>query len=348
MNALDTLWFGESFAARAARATLWPASALFGAAVRVRGAMYDRGLLSVHAPALPVLSIGNVTVGGTGKTPVAAWAAARLSAAGAHPALLLRGYGGDEPFVHGELNPGVPVLANADRVAGVREARARGADCVVLDDAFQHRRLARTADWVLVAAERGAAVARLLPAGPAREPASALHRADVVLVTRKSATRDAAEALATRIAHDTGVETAICHLALDAVVDASSGQPHPLERLRGARLLAVAAIGAPASFFAQLHAAGAAELRTVSFRDHHAYDSGDVAHLVAEAARADAVVCTLKDAVKLSPLWPHGATPLWYVSLHARIERAERALDASLERILSARANASSTAGDAG
>jgi tetraacyldisaccharide 4'-kinase len=348
VSAIDELWFGDSVAARAARLALWPASALFGAVIRARGAMYDRGLLPVHAPALPVLSIGNVAVGGTGKTPVAAWAAARLTAAGAHPALLLRGYGGDEPLVHGELNPEVPVLANADRVAGVRDARARGADCVVLDDAFQHRRLARTADWVLVDAEREATVARLLPAGPAREPASALRRADVVIVTRKSATRDAAEALAARIAHDTGVDTAICHLALGAVVEASSGQFHPLERLRGARVLAVAAIGAPASFFAQLRAAGAAELRTVSFRDHHVFDSSDVARLVADGARADAVVCTLKDAVKLAPLWPHGAMPLWYVSLHARIERAERALDASLERILSARANASSTAGDAG
>jgi tetraacyldisaccharide 4'-kinase len=348
VSALDELWFGESLAARAARATLWPASALFGAVVRARAAMYDRGLVPVHVPVLPVLSIGNVSVGGTGKTPVAAWAAARLRAAGAHPALLLRGYGGDEPVVHAKLNPDVPVLANADRVAGVREARARGADCVVLDDAFQHRRLARVADWVLVAAERGTAAERLLPAGPAREPASALRRADVVLVTRKSATRDAAEDLAARIARDAGVETAICHLALDSLVDALTEASHPLERLRGARLLAVAAIGAPASFFAQLRAAGAAELRTVTFRDHHAFDSSDVARLLANATRADAVVCTLKDAVKLVPLWPHGAMPLWYVSLHARIERAERVLDASLERILSARAIASSTAGDAG
>jgi tetraacyldisaccharide 4'-kinase len=348
VRAIDELWFGDSAAARAGRVALWPASALFGAAVRARAALYDHGLLRVHAPGLPVLSIGNLAVGGTGKTPVAAWAAARLHQAGARPALLLRGYGGDEPLVHETLNPGVPVLANADRLAGVHEARARGADCVVLDDAFQHRRLARTADWVLVAAERGDVAVRLLPAGPAREPASALRRADSVLVTRKSATRDAAETLAERIARDTGVETAICHLALDAVVDAASGESHPLERLHGARLLAVAAIGAPASFFAQLRAAGAAELRTVAFRDHHAFDAADVARLVADASRADAVVCTLKDAVKLAPLWPHGATPLWYVSLHARIERGEPELDASLARILAARANASSTAGDAG
>jgi tetraacyldisaccharide 4'-kinase len=348
VSALDELWFGDSLAARAGRAVLWPASALFGAAVRARSALYDRGLLRAHTPALPVLSIGNVSVGGTGKTPVAAWAAAQLRAAGARPALLLRGYGGDEPLVHATLNPDVPVLANADRVAGVREALARGADCVVLDDAFQHRRLARTADWVLVAAERGERQGRLLPAGPAREPASALRRAGVVLVTRKSASRDAAEALAARIARDARAETAICHLALDAVVDASNGESHPLERLRGARLLAVAAIGAPAPFFAQLRAADPAELRPVAFRDHHAFDATDAARLVAEAARVDAVVCTLKDAVKLAPLWPHGATPLWYVSLHARIERGEHALAASLARILSARANASSTAGDAG
>jgi tetraacyldisaccharide 4'-kinase len=348
MGAIDQLWFGDSAAARAARVGLWPASVLFGAAVRARGALYDLGLMRVHVPALPALSVGNLAVGGTGKTPVAAWAAARLREAGARPALLLRGYGGDEPLVHARLTPDLPVLANADRVAGVREALARGADCVVLDDAFQHRRLARTVDWVLVAAERGEAAARLLPAGPAREPASALRRADVVLVTRKSATRDAAEVVAARIARGTDVATAICHLALDAIVDARSAESRPVEQLRGARLLGVAAIGAPASFFAQLRAVGPAELRTIAFRDHHAFDAGDVARLVADAAHADAVVCTLKDAVKLAPLWPHGATPLWYVSLHARIERGEPWLDASLARILAARAIASSTAGPAG
>src|SRR5437764_1070790 len=99
-----------------------------------------------HPPAVPVLGLGNLSVGGTGKTPIAAWAAAELRHLGAHPAMLLRGYGNDEPLVHGELNHRVPVVVNADRVIGVEQAVAAGADCVILDDGFQHRRLARQVD----------------------------------------------------------------------------------------------------------------------------------------------------------------------------------------------------------
>ncbi|MBW8771569.1 MAG: tetraacyldisaccharide 4'-kinase, partial [Gemmatimonadetes bacterium] len=155
MSVLERIWFDGSAPARAARLVLAPPSWLYASIVRMRGALYDRNLLlHVHRAALPVLSIGNLSVGGTGKTPLAAWAAKRLLASGATPAVLLRGYGDDEPLVHAALNPDVPVIADPDRVAGARKALAAGADCAILDDGFQHRRLARVADWVLVSAEQ--------------------------------------------------------------------------------------------------------------------------------------------------------------------------------------------------
>src|SRR6478735_8755780 len=175
MSVLERIWFDESLLARSARLVLAPPSWLYASIVRMRGALFDRDLLlHVHGPAIPVLSIGNLSVGGTGKTPLAAWAAERLRAAGAKPAVLLRGYGGDEPLVHAALNPDIPVIADPDRVAGAHQALAAGADCAILDDGFQHRRIARIADWVLIAAEQPPTHARLLPAAPWREPTSAL------------------------------------------------------------------------------------------------------------------------------------------------------------------------------
>src|SRR4029079_18291556 len=152
MRVLERLWFDESLLARSARIVLAPPSWLYSSIVRMRGALFGRDVLRVHRSAVPVLSIGNLSVGGTGKTPLAAWAAERLRAAGAKPAVLLRGYGGGEPLVHATLNPDIPVIADPDRVAGAQKALAAGADCVILDDGFQHRRLARIARWVPVSA----------------------------------------------------------------------------------------------------------------------------------------------------------------------------------------------------
>jgi tetraacyldisaccharide 4'-kinase len=131
-------------------------------------------------------------------------------------------------------------------------------------------------------------------------------------------------------------------------VNAIDGSEQPLERLRGTRILAVAAVGAPDAFFAQLREMGVDELRTVSMRDHHAFTVADASRLAHDARAMDAVVCTLKDAVKLAPLWSASAPPLWYVSQRAEIERGAQLLDASLATILMARAGISSTAGEAG
>jgi tetraacyldisaccharide 4'-kinase len=110
----------------------------------------------------------------------------------------------------------------------------------------------------------------------------------------------------------------------------------------------VAAVGEPDAFFAQLRSAGARDVRVMAFRDHHSFTADDVARLVQAAAAADAVVCTLKDAVKLAPLWPARAVSLWYVSQRAEVERGAHLLDASLALVLAARASTSSTAGAAG
>ena len=345
---LERVWYGDALAARLARAALLPAELLYSGVVRLRGSLYDHGWLAAHAPPLPVLSIGNVSVGGTGKTPVAAWAVARLRELGARPAGVLRGYGGDEPLVHEALNPGVPVVVDADRVRGARSALASGADSVVLDDAFQHRRLKRTADWVLVAAERFDRATHLLPAGPLREPQRAVSRADVVVVTRKTESARRAADVAARLEAASGVAAAVMHLRPDGVVDAIDGGRRGLDELRHVRVVIVAGVGAPEAFFDQVRAQGLPDPQVIAYGDHHAFTVADVQFILRTATRAEAVVCTLKDAVKLAPLWPRDALPLWYVSQRADVERGAHVLDASLATIVAARASTPSTAGAAG
>jgi len=238
--------------------------------------------------------------------------------------------------------------ANPDRVAGAQKALAAGADCAILDDGFQHRRLARVADWVLISAEHPPEPARLLPAGPWREPTSALRRATIAIVTRKSASLEAASEVASRLAATHGVDCAIVHLTPNDVVDAREQRAIGLERMRGVRALVVSAIGAPAAFAAQVRDLGVAQCDTLTFRDHHRFTEADITRIVHAATGADVVVCTLKDAVKLAPLWPRAALPLWYVSQRAEVERGEQLLAATLASVMSARASSTSTAGHAG
>jgi tetraacyldisaccharide 4'-kinase len=187
-----------------------------------------------------------------------------------------------------------------------------------------------------------------LPAGPLREPLHALGRAHAVIVTRKSsALVDAsavADTLSRRFPH---LGVAICHLALGTLVDCRTSESRPMSSLQGKRVMAIAAVGAPEAFFAQLRAEGA-QVDAHPYRDHHAFRADDVSVLAAAAGRREGVVCTLKDAVKLAPLWPAAAAPLWYVSQIAVIERGDAVLDHGLETVLAARQLVTSTAGSAG
>lgn len=326
-HGIEALWARDGAGARA----LAPFSWIFGAATALRNGAYDRGLLTARPLGLPAISVGNLSVGGTGKTPMAAWVARHLIGLELRPAILLRGYGADEPIVHERLTPGVIVVADPDRVRGASVARARGAEVLVLDDAFQHRRARRDLDIVLVAAEQGGS-RRLLPAGPYREPASALRRAHALVITRKRASADEAVATATRWAEENpSCVVAVASLAPADLVHVGGTERHPLTALRGEAVLAVSAIGLPAAFEGQLADLGA-RVTSAAFADHHAYSDADIARLAAAAGSVDRVVCTLKDAVKLEGRWPRGGPALWYLSQAVTIERGAGELDHLLAR----------------
>ena len=340
------LWQGDGALARVARGALAPLGWVFGAAVRGRNALYDAGALAAHRGPIPAISVGNLSVGGTGKTPVAAWLAGELRARGARPAIVLRGYGDDEPLVHQVLTPGIPVIVAPDRVAGVARAAAAGASVAVLDDAFQHRRAARTADVVLVSADSWRTPVRLLPAGPWREPLSSLGRAAVALITRKAASATDAARVADAIrAAAPRVVVAVAWLAPGDLVAVGGDATRPLAELAGRRVHAISAIGDPAAFEAQLAAAGA-HVDSSRFPDHHAFGAGDIGRLVERATGADVTVCTLKDAVKLRDRWPAGAPALWYVSQRVVLERGRDELERVLAAAVAANAPDTRTAGE--
>lgn len=272
-----------------------PLELLFRLGVAMRNAAYDLGVLPFDRAPIPVISVGNLAVGGTGKTPVAGWMVGQLVESGAVPALVSRGYGPDELELHRRWHPEVHVSAAPRRAHAVREASKAGAEIVVLDDAFQHRRLGRDLDVVLVAAEHPFPP-RLLPRGPFREPFRALRRADLVVVTRRVAGEGEANRLEAVVRETApGIPVARARLAPRDWTDLD-GSP---EAAPGGSLLAVASVARPGDFARMVRDEVGAEVELMALPDHHEYTSGDVDEL-ARRAGDRTVVTTEKDAVKLA------------------------------------------------
>jgi tetraacyldisaccharide 4'-kinase len=301
------LWTSRRLDARLARTALLPVSALWGVAMTARTWVYRHGWLEVIDLPLPSVAVGNLTVGGSGKTPVAMWIARYYADRGQIPGILLRPYGaGDEATMHAAALPTAHVVADADRVAGAERALARGATVLVLDDAFQRLDIRRDLNVLVVSAETSRAVRWPLPAGPWREGLKQASRADLIVVTRKRASREAAEALAAELGSRSGRPVAIAHLGLARLEGLLSATPIAPSALAGRRVVAASAIGDPESFVTQTKATGAA-VQVATWRDHHEYGQEDIAWLAGAARKADHVVVTAKDAVKLRGRWPADA-----------------------------------------
>jgi len=322
MNAdsgLQRLWYGPAWLSL----PLWPLAWLFRLVTGLRRGFYRIGLLRRERIDIPVVVVGNLTVGGTGKTPIAAWLARQLTLRGHKVGVVLRGYGGkhsrrvrvvpadadaaevgDEALLHACRGPHVVVIG-ADRVAAARLAASQGAEVIVCDDGLQHLRLARDYEIVVVDASRGLGNRRLLPAGPLRDPASRLETVDAVVITQRG------EEDGSRI-HPRGPFTASARLRLGEAVNLVSGERRAVEAFRGTAVHAVAAVGYPEAFFAGLEAAGV-EVRRHGLPDHANLDPAALP-FPAQAT----VLMTEKDAVKCrgyaQPDW-------WFVSLEVVIER---------------------------
>jgi len=279
-----------------------------------------------EAPPLPLISVGNLTVGGSGKTPFVIWLAGELRAAGFSPVILCRGDGGNsdtpqllnsdsDPLIVGDealllyRKSGCPVIAGRDRCRGARMAGEHG-DIIILDDGFQYRQLQRTCDIVLIPAE-GIGNGFLIPAGPLREPPESLARADLIVRTGMA---EATQPLGGRREWSwRAVEGGLLQL------NGRKEAPH--------KAVAITAIARPERFLASLEKLGIEVAATHIFPDHHRFSSADIAPVLDSGLPG---VCTAKDAVKLTAIWPD-STPLWV--LEQRPEAEEGLFEAILESI---------------
>jgi tetraacyldisaccharide 4'-kinase len=316
----------------------------YGLAVRLRNAMYERGWKERHKAPVPVVSVGNLTVGGTGKTPCVEHVARFYRGRDWRVAVLSRGYGSgggrnDEAMVLEENLPDVPHLQGPDRVALAAAAvKELESEVLILDDGFQHRRLARDLDIVLLDATNPWGHGHLLPRGLLREPPSALRRAGAVVLTRcdqaGEAERGRLREMVARLAPGAPVAE-----TTHRPVDLSNGAQvaATLDRLRGRPAAAFCGIGNPEAFRRTLHDLGADVVALRTFPDHHAYARADVDDLRAWARRQPAdcvVVTTQKDLVKLR-LSDLGGRELWAVRIRLHVEAGREEFDRKLARVLS-------------
>ena len=292
------------------------ASWFYRLAIRARNARFDRGL-GVATVDRPVISVGNLTTGGVGKTPMVIWLVELLTKHRHRPVIAMRGYGSarggrsDEEAEYLDRLGDVPVVADPDRAAALREFLAdhREVDCVVLDDGFQHRGIARQLDLVLIDASRETFADRLLPAGHLREPIANLRRADAVVVTRAESVDDA---LSAQIAQNLGKPPVAWSRHMWSDLDlwrAGGSDSVETEWLAGKRVLTMLGVGHPGSIVSQVQAAGAAVVVNVPVRDHQRYDRAKLAAARDLCRGLDAMVTTAKDWVKVRRLidfqtWP--------------------------------------------
>ncbi len=309
------------------------AAAGYSLIIRLRNFLYSKGWLKTHHVNAVVFSIGNITTGGTGKTPLVIWLCNLLRQKNVPCAILTRGYKTrrascvmrraknarntqyairntdiDEPAIIAECCPQAKVIVNPDRVAGAVEAIDKsGAKVLIMDDGFQHRRLARDLDIVTVDATLPFGYGRLLPAGMLREPVFALKRANAVVVTRCDQVTEAKLA---------GLERKLQHINLKMIIARSIHAPVcaksaedkeiGVEKLKNKRIFAFCGIGNPDAFFETIKGLGCELIGSKIYNDHHHYTENDITDIYNQAKwlKADLIVTTQKDWTKIAILIP--------------------------------------------
>ncbi|HEY1922611.1 MAG TPA: tetraacyldisaccharide 4'-kinase [Tepidisphaeraceae bacterium] len=301
------------------------AEPIYAAIMHVRNGLYDAGILRAHRLGRPTISVGNITTGGTGKTPVVRWLAASLK--DQRPCILLRGYKSTAAGLSDEqallASGGVPVIADGDRRRGaVRALKEHPETSIfILDDGMQHRRVARDFEIVLINAREPFGGGRIFPRGMLREPLSGLRRADAVVITHADEVDAEEMAKISGVIRKHNEHAAI--LRADHVIAellGAGGESMPIQSLMGKRYFAFCGLGSPASFFWRLETAGGACVGTREFGDHFDYRQSDIEGIAREAAGAGAemLVVTEKDWVKLSKMTSGVSLPIWRAELSLR------------------------------
>jgi tetraacyldisaccharide 4'-kinase len=318
----------------------------YGAVVRLRARAYEKGILRPKRLPGVVISVGNITTGGTGKTPMVLWIAQRLLAEGKGAGILTRGYGGRTTFagstsdevqlLQSRLGDRVAFGVGANRFARGRKLAKRGVGWFVLDDGFQHQKLKRDVDIVMIDATNPFGGGHLLPAGRLREPTAALARADIIVITRS----DSAPAVEAAIRRESKAPIFYAHARFDGILPEPAAQyatPAELAARRSneergpvivgvqqSRLFIFCGIGNPSAFLADAEDWNYKIMGHKFFPDHHRFTRRDLREIEAEAIQADAtvLVCTEKDAFNL-PDGPRGELTIHFLRMKLQIDREE-------------------------
>ena len=315
----------------------------YEALVRLRNYGYDHSILTVKKASAPVISVGNLTLGGTGKTPLVAWLAHWFAQHNKKPAIISRGYKAktgqlsDEAAELKILLPTVPHYANKQRIIAAGEAVTKGSDVLLLDDGFQHRQISRDLNLITIDATDPFGCNRIFPRGLLREPLWGLKRADALVLTRTDQvsikTRNEIQEQCFQFvgSHDKPwIETEHRPSNLRLV----DGTTQPLKTLQDKRILSLSAIGNPAAFHRTLTTLGHEPVATLTFPDHHTYTTDDI-HLISEETEsvgAEIIVTTLKDLVKL-PLTSVRNRPLYALEIGIQFQTGLQDLEYLLNEI---------------
>lgn len=333
---------------------LYPFSRIYGFVVKTRIFFYKKGILRCVRLPVPVFSVGNITVGGTGKTPVVEHIARYLRAKGKRVAILSRGYAAsirqennssgknicnDEYLLFKENIPDVPHLLNKSRVKGGLEAIKRfQAECLVLDDGFQHLRLARDLNIVIIDALNPFGHEQIIPRGMLREPLEGLKRANMILLSHvDQCSRDKITVITNRLRKITGgvpvVETVHKPICLESAKDAAKLDIHCL---RGKRVFVFCAIGNPVSFRKSIEGLGAEIAGIRVFPDHHVYTLSELQEMNAEAQsmKPDAIVITQKDRVKIGNNLSIWDFPVWTLKIEICVVNGREIFENKINAIL--------------
>ncbi|MDR0328308.1 MAG: tetraacyldisaccharide 4'-kinase [Planctomycetaceae bacterium] len=304
--------------------------------ISARNFLYDRRIISTHRFPLPVISVGNLTLGGTGKSPLVAWLCRLFLEQNVRPGLISRGYGKGANTENDEFKemsyrfPTIPHFQNPNRAEAIQKLlQSERVDMIILDDAFQHRQVERNVDIVLLDATAPFGFGHVFPRGTLREPLGSLRRADVALLTRSNLIEEE-ERLKIRqqvlAIHPNIIWGETVH-APTSLVSLESLGDEPIESIRGQSVLAFCGIGNPAAFRKTLEQCGVRVAKLIPFPDHYRYTAEDARELVrtAKALGTDSILCTMKDLVKLN-CSDFSGFPLRAVSIEIRFTTGESAV----------------------
>jgi len=331
----------------ALRILSWPYSAV----VRARNCLCSTGLLKAHRAGVPVLCVGNLTTGGTGKTPIVVWLCqminqkSKIKNQKCRVAILTRGYKthagelSDEPALLSAQCEGVSVVVNPDRVAGAAEAvGTHRAQVLVMDDGFQHRRLARDLDIVAIDATLPFGYGKVLPAGLLREPVAGLRRAQAAVLTRcDQASEDDLRRIEEQIRQVNPDLVIARSIHAPVGIRTRQGAEIGLDQLRGKPLFAFCGIGNPRSFFRLIEHLGGVLVGSRAYDDHYRYTAGDLDQIRREATAKEAslILTTQKDWTKISRLaGSPDHPPLAYLAVEIQITAGAECLTALIDRVL--------------